>query len=258
MQSALVKIGGSLAEDPQALAELCSALARLHREGNRLVLVHGGGKDINKNLELLQEKPRFERGLRITDAPVMKMVEMTLSGWVNKQLVRFFQAEGCNAVGVSGVDGGLLRAVRKVGEVDLGLVGTITSVDPTLVKLLWEGGILPVVSPVSAGEGFEALNINADEAASALANALKVDRLLFVSDVPGVLRDKVVIPELNAGSIAELVQALVIQGGMIPKTRSCLESIAAGIREVHICGWNGPDAFREQLTGTVNRGTIIR
>ncbi|MBO7130918.1 MAG: acetylglutamate kinase [Fibrobacterales bacterium] len=254
----LVKIGGSLAEDRRALSELCSALAEFSRSGADLALVHGGGKEINRNLELLAEKPRFEGGLRVTDEPAMKMVEMTLSGWVNKELVRLLLGEGCRAVGISGVDGGQFVARKRGGTPDLGRVGKIVSADGALVEHLWAGGWLPVVSPVSNDDERRPLNINADEAASALAVALKADRLLFVSDVPGVMRDGETIPELDEAKIAKLVEEGVISGGMIPKTRSCLEGIAAGIGEVHICGWNGRDGFLDQLSGARNRGTIIR
>ena len=254
----LVKIGGSLAEDRRALSELCSALAEFSRSGADLALVHGGGKEINRNLELLAEKPRFEGGLRVTDEPAMKMVEMTLSGWVNKELVRLLLGEGCRAVGISGVDGGQFVARKRGGTPDLGRVGKIVSADGALVEHLWAGGWLPVVSPVSNDDERRPLNINADEAASALAVALKADRLLFVSDVPGVMRDGETIPELDEAKIAKLVEEGVISGGMIPKTRSCLEGIAAGIGEVHICGWNGRDGFLDQLSGAKNGGTIIR
>ncbi|MBP5188559.1 MAG: acetylglutamate kinase, partial [Fibrobacterales bacterium] len=144
------------------------------------------------------------------------------------------------------------------GTPDLGRVGKIVSADGALVEHLWAGGWLPVVSPVSNDDERRPLNINADEAASALAVALKADRLLFVSDVPGVMRDGKTIPELDEAKIAKLVEEGVISGGMIPKTRSCLEGIAAGIGEVHICGWNGRDGFLDQLSGARNRGTIIR
>ena len=254
----LVKIGGSLAEDRRALSELCSALAEFSRSGADLALVHGGGKEINRNLELLAEKPRFEGGLRVTDEPAMKMVEMTLSGWVNKELVRLLLGEGCRAVGISGVDGGQFVARKRGGTPDLGRVGRIVSADGALVEHLWAGGWLPVVSPVSNDDERRPLNINADEAASALAVALKADRLLFVSDVPGVMRDGETIPELDEAKIAKLVEEGVISGGMIPKTRSCLEGIAAGIGEVHICGWNGRDGFLGQISGAKNGGTIIR
>jgi acetylglutamate kinase len=257
-ERALVKIGGSLAEDTAALKQLAAVLARYHQSGARLVLVHGGGKEINRNLELLSEKPRFEQGLRVTDAPAMKMVEMTLSGYVNKWLVRMLLNEGCRAIGVSGVDAGLMKAEKRRGTPDLGLVGKIVDTDPSLINHLWSGGYLPIVSPISLGEEYSVLNINADEAASALAAALQVDRLLFVSDVPGVLNDGKVIPKLNREAVDQLEQEGVITGGMIPKTRGCLESLDAGIKEVHICGWSGAKEFEEQLTGQANRGTIFK
>jgi acetylglutamate kinase len=254
----VVKFGGSLAQDESVLKELTAAVADLARAGHRIVLVHGGGKDINANLELLQEEVRFENGLRVTDAPVLDMVEMTLSGRVNKKLVRLLTTHSCRAVGISGVDGLLLEAAPMTNaDVDLGYVGEIADVRPRLIEDLWAGGWVPVVSPISGDIDGQAWNVNADHAASAIAASLEVDVLLFLSDVPGVLEKKEVIPELNDDSVHAKIASGVIQGGMIPKTHSALQSVEAGVKAVHIVGWKSAEDLEKQLLGEHNYGTII-
>lgn len=252
----LVKIGGSLMEDLAALRALASALAELQQAGTPLVLVHGGGKDINKNLAWLGEAPRFVNGLRVTSPEAMKVVEMTLSGSVNKHLVSLLLSGGARAVGVSGVDGGLLRC-RLLSE-ELGQVGAVEAVEPGLLFHLLQGGFLPVVSPVSLDEKGQACNVNADDAASGIAMAMQVDRLLFLSDVEGVLdADKRLLPRIAAGSIEDLIAASVVTGGMIPKLRSCEKALSAGIREVHICGFKGRETLLRHLSGEAPSGTVV-
>ena len=255
--SALIKIGGSLAVDEKKLADFAHGMANLWKKGLKLVLVHGGGKEINENLSLLKEEVKFINGLRVTDVSVLNMVEMTLSAQVNKKLVRLLQNEGVPAVGVSGVDGALIKAQKKEAEVDLGFVGQPQKVDPKLVETLWEGGFLPVVSPIASDGALQAFNVNADHSAAAVAQALQVKRLVFVSDVPGVMEDGVVLPELNDEKVASLIDKEVISGGMIPKVESCLESLEKGIQEVHIVGWHSEESFSDQLQGKENHGTIL-
>jgi acetylglutamate kinase len=256
---ALVKIGGSMMDDEEALEGLCAALADLRRQGTPLVLVHGGGKDINRNLAWLQETPEFKDGLRVTGPAAMKVVEMTLSGHVNKKLVGLLNGHGGKAAGISGVDGPTFLCGRISDE--LGQVGRIVRVDTALVEALLAGGFLPVVSPVSAGEDQvrDHYNVNADDAASALASALKAGKLLFVSDVEGV-RDAggKRLPALDAAGVEDLIARGVASGGMIPKLRSCLAAAQGGIGEVHICKWEGAAAFAAQVRGEGNTGTVIR
>lgn len=253
----IIKFGGSLAQNNDALNELTKAVSELVKEGHQVALVHGGGKDINENLSLLKEEVKFINGLRVTDAPVLKMVEMTLSGYVNKMLVRLFIIHGAKAVGISGVDGMLFEAKKIDNEDDLGFVGDIINVNNSLIETLWNDSYIPVVSPISVSADGQSWNINADNAASALAVALKADQLVFVSDVPGVLNDGKVIPALDEAKIEELIASEVISGGMIPKTRSSLESIKAGVKSIHIVGWSNSENFMNQLLGQANHGTII-
>ncbi len=257
MKKVVVKIGGSLAIDEDKLFEFVSALSRLPKKNFRIALVHGGGKDINENLALLSEKPQFIDGLRVTTAGIMNMVEMTLSGHVNKKLVRMLMQKECPAIGISGVDGGLFHAKKHEGAADLGFVGDIDRVNPKIVKDLWNADWMPVISPVSLGDSF-AWNVNADVAASELAVALEADLFVLVSDVPGVMdQGKQVIPELSETKTEELIQAGVITGGMIPKVRSSFSSIQHGLKSIHIVGWKDEEHFYKQILGEVNYGTIL-
>ena len=258
MQTVVVKIGGSLAIDEAKLADFVAAVAAVPASQFRIVVVHGGGKDINENIALLQETPNFINGLRVTTPSIMKMVEMTLSGHVNKKLVRMLLEKGSKAVGVSGVDGKLFEAVKLQGDADLGQVGDIHKVNAGLVQDLLAAGWVPVVSPISYGEGL-AFNVNADTAASELATALQADQFVLISDVPGVLdAHKQVIPELDKPKVETLIQDGVITGGMIPKVRASLESISRGLRSIHIVGWKDATHFMKQINSEINYGTIIR
>jgi acetylglutamate kinase len=258
MQTVVVKIGGSLAIDEGKLADFVGAVAAIPADRFRVVVVHGGGKDINENIALLQEEPKFLNGLRVTTPSIMKMVEMTLSGHVNKKLVRMLLEKGCKAVGISGVDGKLFEAVKLQGEQDLGQVGDIQNVNTALVVDLLQAGWTPVVSPISFGAGC-AFNVNADTAASELAVALKAEQFILISDVPGVLDGrKQVVSDLDQAKIEQLISEGVISGGMIPKVRASLESISRGLRSIHIVGWKDANHFMRQITGEVNYGSIIR
>ena len=257
MSTIVVKIGGSMAEDRKCLEELASDIATLVASGTRVALVHGGGKDINRNLQWLGQEPRFVDGLRVTDAAAMDMVEMTLSGRVNKLLVRLLVAAGAQPCGISGVDGATFVATPLREDGALGQVGKVTSVKTDLVKALWGSGFVPVVSPVSLGPDGQSWNVNADDAAAALASALVADRLVFVSDVPGVLdANKERIASLDKAGIEELIATGVANGGMIPKLRGCLETVAAGVAGVAISGWSGAGSLGRILAE--QSGTLIR
>ena len=262
MKKVVVKIGGSLAIDEAKLADFVSAVSTLPGSGCQVAVVHGGGKDINENIALLKEQPTFIDGLRVTTPGIMKMVEMTLSGHVNKKLVRMLLNNGCGAVGISGVDANLFQVVKKQGKVDLGLVGEIKKVNPGIVTALWGAGFVPVVSPISIGPDANgkvvSWNVNADTAASELAVALEADQFVLVSDVPGVMdENKNVIPELSEADAEKLIEAGVISGGMIPKVRESFKSIRRGLKSIHIVGWKDAEHFGKQINGDLNYGTIL-
>ncbi len=252
----VIKIGGSMMESPEALGGLAKALAELWTAGMPLVLAHGGGKDINRHLQWLGEEPHFKNGLRVTSEAAIDVVEMTLSGLVNKRLVSLLQSSGARACGLSGVDGSTL--VCRPLDPELGRVGTIAQARPALVEALIAARFLPVLSPVSADVAGLHYNVNADDAAAAIATGMKAAKLVFVSDVPGVLDgSKQIVPHLNRESAEALIRDGVIAGGMIPKVRSCLAAVEAGVGEVHICGFSDAQALEDQITGALNAGTIV-
>lgn len=227
----VVKFGGSLLSDQAARRSFLKDAARLAKK-NPLVLVHGGGPEINAALDKMGIVSTWVNGRRVTDEAAMGVVEGVLSGQVNKNLVGELNALGAKAVGLSGRDGGLLKA-KPVRE--LGRVGEPDKVDPKLISVLLKAGFLPVLSSVAAGRDFGALNVNADEAAAALAIALKARRLVYLTDVPGVLdANKKTIPTIRVGDIKNLIDTKVITGGMIPKVLSCKNALKKGVAEINI------------------------
>jgi acetylglutamate kinase len=227
----VVKFGGSLLSDQAARRAFLKDAARLAKK-NPLVLVHGGGPEINAALDKMGIVSTWVKGRRVTDDAAMGVVEGVLSGQVNKNLVGELNALGAKAVGLSGRDGGLLKA-KPVP--DLGRVGEPDKADPRLISVLLKAGFLPVLSSVAAGRDFGALNVNADEAAAALAVALKARRLVYLTDVPGVLdSQKKTIPTIRIAGLKKLIDINVITGGMIPKVLSCANALKRGVKEINI------------------------
>ena len=249
--SYVVKIGGNEMNAPGFLDELAACLARL-AAGGPVVVVHGGGQDIAALQSRLGLAPVKVDGLRVTDAASLEVAQMVLSGHTNKQIVRALLAAGLDAVGLSGVDGGLLRCRQKQHPtVDLGLVGEVTAVRADLLRRLLADGLTPVLSPISLGEDGQTYNVNADEAAGAVAAALGAERLDFVSNVPGVLAGGAPLPALTPAAAEALIAGGTISGGMIPKVRTALDALARGVPAVRIVDLAGLDAgggtvFRKQ------------
>jgi acetylglutamate kinase len=250
----LIKIGGSTLDTPGLVSELAEDLVRLG-SGN-VVLVHGGGKDISRALDRLGQASTFIDGLRVTDAAAVDTVESVLSAQVNKRLVRAILAAGGSAVGISGVDGALFRA-QPYGDGRLGFVGEIIKVDPHVVVTLLGEDLLPVVSPISVGLDGSPYNVNADHAAADLAMAMRVDDLVFITDVAGVLVEGLPAASLTVSDAENLIAAGQITGGMIPKVRSCTEAVQRGVGRVHILAWQGAMTISEHLAGTRRHGTVI-
>jgi acetylglutamate kinase len=224
------KVGGPALEDPDLIAPLAS---EVRRAGSRVVLVHGGGRQIERLLASLGIASRFVDGRRVTTPEAMQVVEMVLSGVVNKDLAAGLTAAGVAAIGLSGRDAGMIRSRPVTG---LGRVGRPESVDVTPLRAAWAAGYLPVVSPVSAGPGGEAVNVNADEAALAVARALGARSLVYLSDVDGVRVDGQPAVTLSAGLAEARIADGAIAGGMVMKVRTALGACAAGIPEVVIAG----------------------
>jgi len=235
----LLKVGGAQVKEGANLDRLIDVLIRLIR-GRDLIVVHGGGADIAALQQRLGLEPRFVEGLRVTDEDSLWVAEMALSGTVNKRLTARLVTGGVRAIGLSGVDAGLLRAKRMLHpKGDLGRVGEITRVEASSLTELLRLGFTPVISPISLGEDGRAYNVNADHAALAIASALRVKEMIFVTDVPGVIIDGTVLSTLNADSAVQLIERGEITGGMIPKTRSALQALENGVGVVRITDLEG-------------------
>lgn len=228
----VAKVGGNEIDDARWLERLVRAVAQ---RGSPLVLVHGGGREVTELQRTLGAEPEWREGLRVTTPEALRAVSMVLSGLVNKRLVALLIGAGVEAVGISGEDGALLRAEPAKGGA-LGLTGEIREVRPQLLLSLLESGYVPVVSPVSRGPQGGALNVNADDAAAALAAGVAAHRFLLVSNIPGVLEGEAVIPQITADEVEELIASGVASGGMAPKLRAAGRAARAGVGEVRIGG----------------------
>jgi len=248
----VVKLGGSALGSHDTTIDdvvICQQL------GIRIVLVHGGGSAISTWLKRIGKEPRFVKGLRVTDDETMDLVVMTLAGQVNKQLVAEIQKRGGRAMGICGIDGGLLRARQR--DPDLGRVGDVYAVDLDPLVALTAAGYIPVVAPIALGEDGLGLNLNADTAAAELAAALRAEKAIFLTDVPGV-HDAAghLISELSAGQTKALIAEKVISGGMIPKVEACLRALA-GVKRSHIIDGRVAHALIGELFTDRGVGTMI-
>lgn len=244
----VIKVGGNEADDPQWIARLAGQLAQLPGQA---VLVHGGGKEVTELQRVLGAEARWQEGLRITTPEVLRTLTMVLSGAVNKRLVGALLDAGVDAVGLSGEDGALLQAAPAAGGA-LGRVGEVVAVRVQLLRSLLVQGITPVVSPVSRGTDGGALNVNADDAAAALAAALGATELLLVSNVAGVRAGEATLSELDAEEVEMLIAQGIASGGMVPKLRAAARAIAAGVGCVRI---GDLEMLADRFPGTRIRAT---
>ncbi len=248
----VIKLGGSTLE---AQGDALEDIVWLRSLGAQPVLVHGGGPEINAWLTRLGIPRRFERGLRVTDAETLEVVRMALAGKVNGELVQALTRLGGRAVGLTGLDGALLRA-RPVSE-RLGYVGQVVEVDPDPIETLSDAGYIPVVAPLAIGPDGEALNVNADDAAADLARGLRATKLLYISDVPGVLdASGELISVLTDEDARRLIAEGAIKGGMIPKVEACLRALDA-IERAHIVDGGEPHVLVRELFTHRGAGTMI-
>lgn len=235
----VIKLGGSLLDDPIARDSVIGAIARRWRSGEFLVVVHGGGRRIDAELNRRGIPRRTCEGLRVTDHPTLDVVISMLAGIVNKELVAEMIRCGARAAGFSGADGLTLRAERHapIGDVDLGFVGSVSVADARLLHAVLDAGMLPVIAPIGATPDGVLLNVNADSAAAAVAASLHARRLIFLTDVEGVADENGnLIERLDSGFARELLNGPAIGGGMRPKLRASLAAAEAGVREVIIAG----------------------
>ena len=256
----VVKYGGAAMKDSTLKDKVIRDIVFLSCIGMRPIVVHGGGPEINTWLAKLNIEPQFKDGLRVTDADTMDVVEMVLVGRVNKEIVSLINQEGGAAVGLCGKDGNMIQA-RHVGKEGVGFVGEVTTIDTKLIQSLVENGYVPVISSVAADETGQAHNINADTVAGELAAALSAEKLILLTDTPGILEDyhnpATLIPRLNLQQARELIDQGVVFGGMIPKVTCCVRSLAQGVKAAHIIDGRIPHALLLEIFTNDGIGSMI-
>jgi acetylglutamate kinase len=265
----VIKYGGAAQIKDELKESFAKDIVTLNFIGIRTAIVHGGGPKISAIMEKMGKKPQFIQGQRVTDEETMDIVEMVLGGLVNKEIVSLINNHGGKAVGLSGKDGGLIKAKKKLIKksadtgadeiIDLGLVGEVTNIDPHILISLKNEGFIPVVSPVGVGPKGETLNINADYVAAAVASALKAEKLILLTDVPGIMdkKDKI-ISTLKKQRIKKLIEDGTVSGGMLPKVQACLKAIECGVSKTHIIDGRVPHCLLLEIFTKEGIGTEIQ
>ena len=241
----VIKYGGAAQVEDELKNSFAQDIVLMNFIGIKPVIVHGGGPRISQIMKKMGKEPSFIQGQRVTDQETMDIVEMVLGGLINKEIVALINSHGGKAVGLSGKDGGLIKAKKKIlkkavdaGEeeiIDIGLVGEVDSVDPVILDCIEKGGFVPVISPIGVGSKGEALNINADYVASAIASSLKAEKFILLTDVPGISDKRGrVISTISKKEIKKLIDNGTVSGGMLPKVQACTRAIDAGVKKTHI------------------------
>ncbi len=257
----VIKYGGSAMLDEELKRNVIKDAVLLKLVGFKPIIVHGGGKEISRWVGKIGMEPKFINGLRVTDKDTMEIAEMVLAK-VNKELVTLVQSLGVKAVGISGKDGGLLSCKKKLSDgEDIGFVGEITKVDPQILYDLLENDFLPIIFPVGYDEEFQTYNINADDAACAIAKAVHAEKLAFLSDIEGVYKDKddpsSLISELHVHEAEAMIGEGYVGGGMIPKLQNCIHAIEEGVNRVHILDGRIPHSLLLEIFTNKGIGTAI-
>lgn len=255
----VVKYGGNAMINEQLKMQVMEDIVLLSLIGVKIVLVHGGGPEISDIMEKLGKKPLFIDGLRVTDKETVDIVQMVLAGKVNKTLVNLLETKGGTAMGISGMDGRLIEAVMK--DERLGYVGKIVNINIAPITDLLEKGYIPVISTVGCDKDGNAYNINGDTAAAHIAGALGAERLIMMTDIAGILKDKddpaTLIPEMTVSEAAKLQEEGVISGGMIPKVECCVEAIHKGVNKVIIMDGRVPHSILMEILTDEGAGTMV-
>ena len=255
----VIKYGGNAMINEQLKEQVIEDIALLWLIGVKVVLVHGGGPEINEMMDKLGKKPEFVEGLRVTDKETVDIVQMVLAGKVNTSLVTLLTMKGGHAVGLSGIDGGLIEAVTK--DERLGYVGKITKIRPQPITDLLEKNYIPVISTVATDRHGNVYNINGDTAAAYIAGALHAERLLMMTDIAGILRDREdptsLIPELSVSEAKQLYTDGIISGGMIPKVDCCIKALDEGVENVTILDGRIPHSILMELLTDEGAGTMV-
>lgn len=263
----VIKIGGSILECDNVKKDLIRDLSLLHHLGFKLIIVHGGGKEITSRLNLMGMESTFIMGHRVTNKTQVKEVEMVLSGKINKELTLLLNNAGVCSIGINGKDGAFIKGSKKVivsdeKEYDLGNVGEIRHIDTEFISKLVNCGMIPVVSPIAFDENHETLNINADTLASGIAGAIMAEKLILQSDVDGIYKDfedkSSLISKLNIESASKLLKSDYISSGMIPKLTCCIDAVKKGVRSSHIINGNTKHSLLLELFSDYGIGTMVK
>jgi acetylglutamate kinase len=258
----VVKYGGNAMVDDDLKRSVMDDIVLLSLVGIRPILVHGGGPEISETLRRLGKESTFVHGLRVTDKETVEVVEMVLAGKTNKGIVSLLQRAGAKAVGLSGRDGNLFDARKKLSRgVDVGYVGEVTSVNPEILDVLAAAGYIPVISTVGEDEDGNALNINADHAAGQIAAALGAEKFILLTDVPGVYEDytdpSTFLSEMTAAKAGEMLTSGQVDKGMIPKVEGCLMALAGGCKRAHILDGRVPNSILTEIFTDEGCGTMV-
>ncbi|RHX83503.1 acetylglutamate kinase [Leptospira stimsonii] len=266
-KTVVIKYGGAAMAKADLKESFAKDIVLLKYVGIHPVIVHGGGPEINRLLESLKIPTEFVHGHRVTDSQTMDVVEMVLTGKVNKQIVSMINAQGGNAVGISGKDGNLAKATKTPIEIelegqekqlfDVGLVGKIETINPEILLNLQKEGFIPVISPVAESATGDSLNINADTFAGEVAGALKAEKLILLTDTEGILIDGKLATGLNRGKVKDYIRKGEISGGMIPKVECCLTAIDQGVRRTHIIDGRVPHSILIEIFTNQGIGSLI-
>ena len=258
----VIKYGGNAMINDELTKTVINDIILMKCIGINPIIVHGGGPDISNTLAQMNHESKFINGLRYTDEITITVAQMVLAGKVNKDLVKLIEKNGGKAIGLSGIDGSLIKAKKLTNDIDLGFVGEITSVNTELLNLSMNSGYIPVVSSIAIGENYtNSYNINADTCASKIASALKAEKLILLTDVPGVMTNpddsSTLISTLRLHQIPKLTVDKVIKGGMIPKINCCVESVRMGVKKAHIIDGRIKHSILLELLSKKGIGTEI-
>lgn len=254
----LIKYGGAAMDEPGVMASVAKSLALLHELGIKIIIVHGGGPQINQNLKRFNLKSEFFRGMRITDSETMQVVQMTLGGIVNDNIVGLLNSFGAKAVGLNGIDAELLICRKYLSAVDLGQVGEVEQVNSVLLSLLLENNFVPVIAPIGKDKIGNIYNINADWTATAIAQNMKVDKLFFLTNTQGIIAaDGVSLKSISKDQAIQLMESGIVAGGMLPKIECALEATDKGVARVEIIDARVPLVLLKAMFTDLHTGTII-
>jgi len=262
-KTVVVKYGGAAMENPRLRESTTEDIVLMKYVGMNPVVVHGGGPEINRTLQRLGVEAKFHNGLRVTDEETVKVVEMVLAGSLNKEIVSLISRAGGNPVGLCGKDGNLLHAKKLHADdgADLGFVGEITGVHFKIISVLCDAGMIPIIAPIATDGQGNTWNVNADTAAGEIAAAIQAEKLVFLTDTPGILRDPKdpasLIHQLNYREIEDLIEQKIIAGGMIPKVDACLKALDYGVAKTHIIDGRVPHSLLLEVFTDKGLGTLV-